>query len=647
MTLSRQLLLLVVLLVTLFFVGSVSISVYNTRDYLESQLASHAQDAATSLGLSATSHAANGDQAMVTAMVNAMFHRGDYLSIRFEDLDGEAWIERSTEAAPPDVPGWFVSALPLAPPQRDAIMMSGWRQIGRVIVRSHPGLAYQQMWQTTRHTLNLYLLGALGVLLLGLFGLRLLLRPLDDVTAQAAAICNREFPVVRRQPFTYEFRRVVEAMNRLSAQVSAMLGDAERMADGLRSQAYQDPVTGLANRRQFIDVLEHRISDPELFHTGGLLLLQLNAFKAYNQERGYAAGDRLLLEAGRALQEVVGSDERSTLARLSGADFAILVESINRDELKQVATRVVGAVAGLYSSLDLPSGDVGHVGGAAYANQDAKALLAEADQALRQAQSEGPNAAIVHAATDSSVAVRPGRDWRELVESALDEGRFTLLRQPVLGCRDGEVLHDELFLRIADPEQIGSQIPAAEFLPMAERQGLAGKLDRAVLDRVLHQLAEAPVPHRVAVNLATSSLADDGLLDWLEGRLRELPSGTPAPILEWPEYGATAHAERLREWIARLAPIGVEFALDHFGKGFASFAYLRSLKVDYLKVDGSIVHALEEGGDERFLIKTIADIGHGLGMRVVAESVESKAAWQLVCELGLDAGRGFLLAEPV
>lgn len=202
MKLSQQLILLIAGLVLLLFAGTLVISVDNTRGYLESQLGSHAQDAATSLGLSATTHVDEGDQAMVTAMVNAMFHRGDYLLIRFETLDGEAWLERSTESLVDGVPGWFVRLFPLDPPQRSATMMSGWRQVGRVVVKSHPGLAYGQLWQTTRQTLKLFVIGALLALLAGAIGLRLLLRPLRDVEIQAEAICNREFPVVERRPFT-------------------------------------------------------------------------------------------------------------------------------------------------------------------------------------------------------------------------------------------------------------------------------------------------------------------------------------------------------------------------------------------------------------------------------------------------------------
>ena len=239
---------LIAVLVVLLFMGTFAISVYNTRDYLESQLASHAQDAATSLGLSASAHVDSGDQAMVTAMVNAMFHRGDYLGIRFEDLGGKAWIERVAEVDVPDVPGWFVRTFTLHPPQRSATMMSGWRQVGRVLVTSHPALAYRKLWQTAVQTLNLFLAGALLALLGGMIGLRLLLRPLREVELQAEAICNREFPVVDGRPFTLEFRRVVEAMNRLSGRVARMLADSERTAAQLREQAFQDPVTGLANR---------------------------------------------------------------------------------------------------------------------------------------------------------------------------------------------------------------------------------------------------------------------------------------------------------------------------------------------------------------------------------------------------------------
>ena len=646
MTLSRQLIMLIVILVGLLFLGTLVISVHNTRDYLESQLGSHAQDAATSLGLSATSHVAEEDKAMVTAMVNAMFHRGDYLNIRFEDLNGQVLIERATDLKVEDVPDWFVGLLTLELPQGSATMMSGWRQVGRVLVVSHPGLAYQKLWQTAVQTTRLFLIGALLVLLVGLVGLRVLLRPLKEVEMQAEAICNREFPVVERQPFTVEFRRVVEAMNRLSSKVARMLTDSEQTAGRLRRQAFQDPVTGLANRRQFMDVLEHRVAEPEMFESGGLLLLQLKDLKGFNQVHGYAAGDRLLADAGKAMAAVVDDQPRATLAHLSGADFAILFEGVSEQRLSDLAGIIIGAVAALYGRLELASADVAHAGGVPYEGQSATELLSQADMALREAQREAANAWVVRRHREGRDGGRSNTEWRALIESAIQGGHFSLLRQPVVRCADGELLHHEVFLRLQDPGNEGADIAAAIFMPIVESTGLGALVDKAVVDKVLAALDAGAYPGRVAVNLSVSSLQQDGVLEWLSNRLGQVPTVAQRLILELPEYGASANAEHLVRWIDRLAPLGVQFSLDHFGKGFSSFTYLRSIKADYLKVDGSFVRHLDQQEDNQFFLRAIADIAHGLDMQVIAESVEAEGVWHTLQGMGIDGGRGFWLGGP-
>ncbi|MCB1922651.1 MAG: EAL domain-containing protein [Gammaproteobacteria bacterium] len=646
MTLSRQLIILIASLVLLLFMGTLAISVNSMRAYLESQLASHAQDSATSLGLSATAHVDNGDQAMVTAMINAMFHRGDYLLIRFEDLDGKAWLERSTDVLVDDVPAWFMRAFPLDPPQRSATMMSGWRQVGRVIVTSHPGLAYSQLWQNTLQTLKLFLIGAALALFASVIGLRFLLRPLREVELQAEAICNREFPVVERRPFTLELRRVVEAMNRLSARVSRMLSDSETLAAELRSQAYQDPVTGLANRRQFMQVLAHRTSDRELFASGGLMLLELNGFKAYNQEHGYTAGDELLRHTGNAISSSLVDEPRSTVAHLAGADFAVLIESVDGKRLRELAERVRAAVAGLTNQLALASPDIAHIGAAEFSGQDATSWLADADMALREAQREGANAVVVRGRADTPTATRSRSEWRSVIETALSRGHFSLLRQPVVAVGDDRVLHHEVFLRIDSPDTPGQSLAAAVFMPMAEGGGLADKVDRAVISEVIRTIEGGQYPERVAVNLSPSTLAAGGMLDWLTDQLHGKPTAAARLILELPEYGAASYMEPLREWIARLSPLGVQFSLDHFGKGFSAFAYLRNSKVDYLKIDGSLVRELAADDDNRFLLRTIIEIGHGLDMKVIAEAVETESEWQLLRSLGVDGGRGYWLGAP-
>jgi diguanylate cyclase (GGDEF)-like protein len=583
---------------------------------------------------------------MVTAMVNAMFHRGDYLSIRFEDLNGEPWIERAAELKVEAVPAWFVAAFRLHAPERAASMMSGWRQVGRVVVISHPGLAYQKLWSTSRQTLNLFLIGAVLVLLVGLVALRILLRPLRAVELQAEAICNREFPVVEGRPFTLEFRRVVEAMNRLSAKVERMLSESEETASRLRQQAFQDPVTGLANRRQFMDVLEHRIADPEAFRSGGLLLIQLQDFKAFNQAQGYVDGDELLAASGQTIENALSRLDRVTVAHLAGADFAALLEGVDQEGLGEAAAQVAAQLAGLYNRFTLPSVDVAHIGGAVFAGQDASTLLSEADMALREAQRAGFNAWVVRSPEEAAPKGRPGSEWRALLERALRERRFTLLRQAVLSCADGALLHHEVFLRLEDPERPGEAIPAAECVPMAESVGLAPQIDRAVVEATVMAMDLDMYPARVAVNLSPLSLEDDGLRDWMYDYLQKHREAAARLIIEFPEYGIAVRQDRLVQWIDRFQQLGVEFSLDHFGKGFSSFAYLRAIKAHYLKIDGSFIRNLDQHEDNQFFIKSVADIAHGLDMVVIAESVETEAVWQILQRTGIHGGRGYLLHRP-
>ncbi len=647
MTLSRQLVLLVALLVLLLFVGTFVISAYNTRDYLENQLASHAQDAATSLGLSATNHMAEGDEAIVSSMVNAMIHRGDYLNIRLENMQGEVWIERGADSAGGGVPDWFRGLFTLQPPEGKATMMSGWRQVGNVYVVSHPGLAYRKLWDNSRETLSWFVVGALVVLLLGLVLLRFLLRPLRQVEWQAEAICNRDFPVVEARPFTLEFRRVVEAMNRLSRKVSQMLVESERLASRLREQAYQDPVTGLANRRQFLDVLTDRVEDVDAFYQGGVLLLQLNEFKRYNQEYGYQAGDELLRRIGELLRERTAHLGKVTLAHMAGADFALLIEDADDAAVATLAEQLADNVSALFGEIELPSADVAHIGGVVYRGQTVSELLADADLALRQAQQDAANAWALHIPDeDSAGGGRSATEWRELIEEALRAKSLKLLRQPVVSTSDRSILHHEVFLRLLNPHDDREVLPAGIFMPVAESTGLASEIDKAVLQMVVEQLESAEEEGAIAVNMSPSSLTDEATFAWVSERLLARPEIASRIILEWPEYGATAHVPELKAWIDKLSPIGVRFSLDHFGKGFASFAYLKELKADFLKIDGSFLQSLESETSNQFFLQAVSKIARGLELQVIAESVETESVWMQLPELGVDGGRGYWLGRP-
>lgn len=649
MTLSRQLVILIVVLLMLVFAGTFLISVQNARAYLEAQLESHAQDAATSLGLSISPHMAEGDLLTATSMVDAIFDRGYYRAVRIDDVEGKPLVDRVLEVKVKGVPAWFIDSLPLETPEGEAAVMAGWRQAGHVRVRSHPGYAYRQLWENVRDTFWWFLLSALPVLLLGLALLRWVLKPLRQVEWQAESICNREFPVLEKLPRTRDLRRIVEAMNRMSVKVKGMLQDLEKLAARLREQAYQHPVTGLANKRHFMASLEHRMDSPEVCSQGVLCLIQLRDLKAYDNEFGHAAGDELLRRTAEKLRQIAAGIPHHTLAHMAGADFALLAEDYSLAQGEELGRHLADLLASLYEQDKPMSADMGHIGVAYFSGrQDVSQLLSEADMALRAAQAGEANGWHLSVPDElESQKTRTATEWRQFIEDAMEADRIVLQLQPVISSPAKEILHYEALVRIGNGEVEGGLLTAGMFMPMAEKLGLTADIDRAVIAKALQWLKdETHGQESLAINLSPASLQVEGFMGWLEQVLQQHSAVASRMVFELPEYGAVAMLDRVHELIELADRFGALISLDHFGRGFRSFAYLHSLKVHYLKVDGSYLREIDQNPDHQFFIQALTEIAHGLEIKVIAEAVESEVVWDVLQELGVDGAQGYHIGRP-
>jgi len=652
MTLPKQLVTLIVTLLLLVFLGTFLVTVHNTRDYLEKQLASHAQDAATSLGLSISPYLAEMDLATITSMTDAIFDRGFYRSIRVEDIRGKPLVDRVLPVQLEGVPEWFIHLLPLTTPEGESVLMDGWIQRGRVVISSHPGYAYRQLWQNIAGTLRWFLISAAAALLIGVLLLKRVLRPLKSVEGQADAICNREFPILEPLPRTPDIRRIVEAMNRMSAKVGQMLDELERLAAGFRQQAYQHPVTGLANKRFFMDLLVNQIDSTEVFSRGVLCLVQLKDFKRYNDEQGYSAGDALLEATAKELKNISERWPRSQVAHLAGADFALLVEGCTGDRIVQLAEQLMAALTGLYGTGKLDTPDVGHVGiGWFDGHQSASELLAEADMALRIAQSKGANEWHL-SRTDKreSGQVRGATEWREFVGMALERNLIQLQYQSVVARDDWRLLHREVLVRIPEdldhPEQ-SPLLTAGLFMPQVESLQLTADIDQAVISQLLRRLHDLPGDQaRYAINLSLQTITTAGFTEWLARKLAEYREFAPRLIFELPEYGVVAQIEKVKSLLDLVTGFGAKLSIDHFGRGFNSLAYLRSLKIDYLKIDGSFMRSIEANSDNQFFVQSLAEIAHGLEIVVIAEAIETESVWTLLPSLRVDGAQGYFIGRP-
>lgn len=648
MTLSRQLLLLILVLMLIMMSATFAVSVYNTREFVQAQLKSHAEDAATSLGLTMSPHVADDDLVTATRMLDAVFDRGYYRTISYTDNDGKIVHKREEPLRIEGVPQWFIDQLPLKAPTAEADVNSGWNLAGKISVSSHPGYAYEQLWQTVSRLFWVFAVTGLIAMLVGFVALRRVMRPLKDVEAQANAICEREYPLVEKVPRTRELGRIVTAMNRLSVRVKDMMDEQEALASRFRAEANQDSLTNLSNRRFFQALLEDRLKSDEVFHQGALFLLQINDFKGFNDKKGFAAGDELLTAAASHLEEVVAPWPKTTLARLAGADFAVLAEDLSIDDARSLAGKLCQAMVRLSEDGLWDDADVAHVGGAYYhGTQTSGELLAEADAALRASQSAGANAfELADSRAVETVVTRSASDWQKLIQDSLGRGKIRLHAQSILSCPARKPLHAEVFARLEDPDDPDKVLAAGVFMPHVQRFGLATAVDREVFDIVFERLNEEQGQSRYAINISPGSLEDEGFVQWVESRIGQHPDFAGCFTIEFPEYAIVPRLEQLRPVLERLNAVGIKVGLDNFGRGFSSFSYLQSVKLAYLKIDGSIQRGLAENKDSQFYLQTVADIAHGLEMQVYAEGIEDEAVWDLLSGLHVDGGQGYFLGRP-
>jgi len=648
MTLYRQLLFFTLILFFLLFAGTWAAKLNSTRTFLLDQLESHAQDTATSLGLSISPHIQENDMAAVETMFNAVFDRGYYRIVRLVDIEQNVLVDRTLKVKIEGVPQWFIKLVPLKTPRATAIVLSGWTQAGEVIVESHPGYAYKTLWETVVRTTLWF--GAMGIIVLvgGGLGLRLLLKPLERVEHQAEALCKRQYEIQEKVPRTRELRRVVEAMNRMTYKVKDMFDEQARVAERLRKNAYHDSLTGLGNRRYLEGQVSTRLDRGDSAVKGAFLLVQIKDLQEINKEKGFQAGDEILQKMSRLLQDVTRLVANRALARLTGGDFGIFLPDVSTEDARRIAEDIVKGLLQIAVEGLVLSDNVGHVGGIIYnRSTNFGQLLSGADTALRAAQLEGKNRWVVNQQAEGSDAAARGQQrWKDILLKALEEGSIILFAQPTVKCDDrSKVFHLEVFSRIL--EESGKMLSAGMFMPLAERLGLVSSLDRIVLEKAMQTTVEALGVDHLAVNVSPASLKDEKFRNWVLNSLKKLPANAPRLSFEFAEFSAVQHLDLIRSFGAQVQDMGHGYGLDHFGQGFSNFGYLKSLRPDYVKIDRAYTDELKtKDSDSHFFIGSLTGVAHSLDILVIAEGVENEEQFNLLQELNLDAIQGYFIGRP-
>ena len=642
MSLLKQLFLAICLFLVVAFTGSFIASVETSREQLLSQLRSHAQDAATALGLSMAPHV--DDPAMLELMVSSIFDSGYFASIRVVSIaDDRVIVERSTEVRAENVPQWFVDLVNLTPEGGDALIMRGWEQAARVEVLSHPQFALAKLWDGAIGSLLWLLLCGLVSAVLGGWLLRTQLRPLDNMVQQAQAITRREFLTLPRVPRTPELKRVVLAMNQMVDKLKTLFAEEAARSEKLREEAYQDSLTGLANRRQFDIRLGNQLVVNEQNAEGYLLLLRVNDLGGLNQRLGGQRTDALIGALGELLKRLLATQGRSEwlASRSRGGEFTLLAPGLSSDDAERLAEEISEHLDNLRQTGASDCDPVAHMGIAAFRpGEEPAAVIGRADQALAQAQS---NAARCWERLDDFTA-QSGQglhDWRGWIDEALNQGKLQLYFQPVVACVSGKLLQRKVLARLLDPH--GEAVAAGRFLPWIERLGWAARFDLAMLEHALAHLSRHAEP--LALSLSAATLREAATRDRFLALLRSHPQQAHLLTLEVDERHLPPPVE-LEALSQNLREAGYGLGLQHFGGRFSLIGNLTHLGLAYLKIDGTYIRAIDLESDKRMFIEAIFRATNSIDLPLIAEMVETQGELEVLTELGVHGAMGRLIGAP-
>jgi len=416
----------------------------------------------------------------------------------------------------------------------------------------------------------------------------------------------------------------------------------------IRRLAYWDSLTNLPNRAQFVTLLDSALVQARKYQLRcHVLMMDLDRFKHVNDVLGHSFGDALLRQVAQRLTalKVRNSDQ---IARLGGDEFALLLPDSRLDEARTVAANILKSLEKPLSLEDQTIDLGASIGIAGFPEHghDTESLLSRAEVAMYAAKYSGNEAVVYEAAIDKT-----SQDSLSLLgelRHALDHDEFRLHLQPKTVLKTGKVVGAEALIRWEHPKR--GTLQPDHFIPFAEKTGFIRLLTRWVLERaalLASQWHTLGLQLKISVNLSTRDLLDQDLPAKFVDILTRHQVPSSSFCLEITESAIMNDPVRAQQTLERLYAMGVELSIDDFGTGYSSLSYLKRLPVHELKIDKSFVMNMEHDVDDATIVRSTVDLGHNMGLRVVAEGVESDAALQLLARIGCDQAQGYFISRPM
>ena len=413
--------------------------------------------------------------------------------------------------------------------------------------------------------------------------------------------------------------------------------------------AEHDPLTGLLNRRHFIDEFELSLRGLGK-QNGVLMLVALDQYQQLNDSGGHQRGDLILKVVARQLTE--GELKPTLGARLGGDELALFYlgadESTAADIVAALNRAASSASHGASDRIETLTVSAGAVSIPLH-GLNAQELLTSADLALYKAKEQAPGSCHIYSEEDKTwERVRQRAYWKDKVQQALANDRFVLYFQPIIDLKSGRIAYFEVLLRMLDDK--GGVISAAQFIQAAERGGMIHAVDRLVISKAFEALSLVNLRGLnvgFTIHLSGEAFSDPQLLPHIKRQFEKHPVEPGNVIFEIAETAAVADFSVASSVMLSVKELGCRFALDNFGVGFSSFYYLKHLPVDFLKIDGTFIRQLAQNLDDQIIVQIMGQTAKGFGKQTIAETVEDERALDLLKSIGIDFAQGYHISRPL
>lgn len=629
MSLSKQLLILISGLFLIIFSVNFVLSVKNIRSYLEGESQIHAQDTATSLGLSLSPYMADENDPVLETMMKVIFDRGFYKEIKLVDVEGGELVTLINEKVVHSAPSWFIDLVPMETASAESEINSGWNISGVVSVAINPGYAYLKLFEQVKTSFYYSLIALVSSIILLLLVLRITLSSLKRIGDMAETISKGQFDVIEPLPWTVEVRRVAVSMNSMSGKIEKAIKNLNGKLEKAGKRLHQDELTGLNKKSAFDADIKHVLSS----HTDSyIFMIKIDILGELVKELSSESVDQFIREFAGILKRVADNKNMGDVYayRFFGSEFILLTKGVKLDKVESLADALSVSFGELGEAYKKE--DIAHIGVAEFDSLATPAnVLLAANEAYEKAQIVGSNAYYIRQNKDGA---KDMAEWKELVFDIIDREDYKVSYiSQVENFETDKMMLEEAYSKVLDKN--GETLSIGTFISIAEKFVKIVDLDKSVISRVMGYIKSEKIPHLIAINLSSRTIKNRQFIEWLESLFSANEDIARHLAFSFSAYAVAKEIEVYTEFINVVHQLKAKVIIKRFDTQSIPPGAIKSLNPDFIRLSRDIGNGIETDQAKQELTTTIVEICDLLDIDVLAEDIKSEADFNRLKEIGV------------